>query len=287
MDGGLLGSLQCATGKHGMSRLLITLTAIPPRFGVLHETLHSLLQQRAKVEAVQLYIPKTYRRFEYRVEDIPQLPHGVTLCWADQDYGPATKVLPAIKAYRGQDVNILFCDDDKVYDPDWAGRFLSAANAHPGCCIVEEGGDVRHYSTYDVTGARQPRSQRRPKDFVYRIRRLLSLGQWKPRKSMTSGYVDVLEGWGGVLVRPEFFSDAAFDIPDILWTVDDIWLSGQLTVNGVPIWLNADSKIRTQGNSNEITSASLRKYIHKGHDRVAANQRCVDYFRDNLNIWKS
>jgi len=115
---------------------------------------------------------------------------------------------------------------------------------------------------------------------------LLSLGRWKPRKAASSGYVDILEGWGGVLVRPHFFTDAAFDIPDILWTVDDIWLSGQLALNNVPIWLNADGDIRTKGNSDEVRDASLRKLVYKGHDRSAANNLCIDYFRENYQIWR-
>ena len=105
-------------------------------------------------------------------------------------------MLPAVKEYQGQDVNILFCDDDKVYDPDWAQRFLDASTEHPNHCILEE---------------------------------------------------------GGVLVRPSFFTDVAFDIPDILWTVD---------------------------------SASLHKLVHEGHGRTEANQACVDNFREHHQIWR-
>jgi len=91
-----------------------------------------------------------------------------------------------------------------------------------------------------------------------------------------------LVGWGGVLVQPHFLSDSVFDIPDILWTVDDIWLSGHLAMNDIPIWLNADSSVRTRGNSDEVKSASLRKLLHWG----SANQLCVDHFRTNHAIWQ-
>ena len=43
-----------------------------------------------------------------------------------------------------------------------------------------------------------------------------------------AGFADILQGLGGVVVRPDFFDDEAFDIPDILWAVDDVWLSGML-----------------------------------------------------------
>lgn len=269
-----------------MKPLIISLTAIPPRFPYLHETLTSLLNQKADVAGVHLYLPKIYRRFDWDPSLLPSVPEGVQIRLIDHDLGPASKVLPAVKEFEGQDVNLLFCDDDKVYDPDWAQRFVSASLAHPDCCIVEEGGDVCNYSNHAYRGQRQPRSERRIKDAGYRIKRLLSLGLWKPRKSLKSGYVDMLEGWGGVLVRPSFFTEAAFDIPEILWMVDDIWLSGQLALNNVPIWLNGEDSLRTKGNSNEVKSASLRKLVHEGHGRIQANQACVDYFRDHHHIWR-
>ena len=74
-------------------------------------------------------------------------------------------------------------------------------------------------------------------------------------------------------------------LPEILWMVDDIWLSGQLALNEVPIWLNAEDPRRTKGSSNEVKEASLRKLVHEGHGRTEANQACVDYFRNTYRIW--
>ncbi len=267
-------------------RLIISLTTIPPRFKVVAETIASLVNQTASVESINLYLPKHYRRFgdcpTFGPVDLPRFQ----VRYVEVDDGPATKILPAVRDYRAQDVLLLFCDDDKIYDPDWAQRFVTAAQHRPSCCIVEEGGDVCHYSSYAYRGDLQPRAQRRPKDLSYRLRRALSFGRWKPRKTMTSGYVDALEGWGGALVRPHFFSDAVFDIPDILWMVDDLWLSGHLAINRIPIWLNADAAVRTRGNSDEVKGASLRKLVFEGHNRTLANQRCVDHFRQTYGIWR-
>lgn len=268
-----------------MTQLLISLTAIPPRFPYLSQTLQSLLEQTADVASINLYLPKRYRRFEWDSSVLPAVPEGVQIRLVDEDLGPATKVLPAVRDHQGQDVFILFCDDDKVYDRDWAQRFVDSSSQHPDCCIVEEGGDVCNYSNHSFRGALQPRSGRRSKDLGYRLRRLASLGLWKPRKNVGSGYVDMLEGWGGVLVRPEFFTAAAFDIPEVLWMVDDIWLSGQLALNQVPIWLNAEDARRTKGSSNEVKESSLRKLVHEGLGRIEANQACVDFFRSTYRIW--
>ena len=37
---------------------------------------------------------------------------------AEQDLGPATKFLPAVEEYAQEDVAVIFCDNDKIYDPN-------------------------------------------------------------------------------------------------------------------------------------------------------------------------
>lgn len=270
-----------------MTKVILSLTTVPPRFPVVHENLRALLRQTAKIDAINLYIPRKYRRFEYNERDLPEMPDGVSLRIIDEDLGPATKVLPAAQEYRGQDAMIIFCDDDKVYDDKWAQRLIDGANFKPKCCICEEGSLINtpYYAADDWASAYQPKPQYRRKNLGYRMRRALSLGMWKPSKTISSGYVDMLEGWGGVLIRPEFFDDTDFDIPDILWTVDDVWLSGCLERKGIPIWLNAEGKVRSKGNSDEVAKAALRNFVYKGHDRNAANRACIEYFRKTYDIW--
>jgi hypothetical protein len=273
-------------GKY-VSRLILSLTTVPPRFPYVGESLTALLKQTANIEAINLYVPKTYRRFSYSLTDLPKLPHGVNLRLIEEDLGPASKVLPAAKEYRGQDVSILFCDDDKVYDRNWAQRFVDASAERPDSVICEEGGwlSMPHYAGDTWQNAREPKAHFRKKDLCYRLRRACSLGLWKPSKTVSSGYVDIFEGWGGVLVRPEFFDDAAYEIPDLLWTVDDVWLSGCVDRLKVPIWLNVKDKVRSKGNSNEVKEAALRNFVYQGHGRIDANRRCILYFRENYEIW--
>lgn len=270
-----------------MTRTIISLTTIPPRFPHLCEVLDSLVSQSADIAAVELYLPRSYRRrFTFDPAQLPLVPDGVSVRLCDHDFGPATKVLAAVEAYRGQDVNILFCDDDKLYDSGWAGRLMRAANLHPGCCIVEEGSHCHEYAGGSWQSPRLPRAERLCKTPGYRLRRVLSLGTWKPRKTIAGGYVDFLEGWGGVLVRPEFLDDPAVrEIPGDLWMVDDVWLSGHLERKGIPIWLTRESAIRTRGNSNEVPQAALRNQNANGMDRIALNRACIDHFRRTYGIW--
>ncbi|MFN4170738.1 MAG: glycosyltransferase family A protein [Pseudorhodobacter sp.] len=269
-----------------MTKTIISLTAIPPRFPHIGETLTSLLKQGSDIAAIELWLPRSYRRFAFDVDrDLPKVPAGVQIHIADHDYGPATKVLPSALRHRGKDVNILFCDDDKVYDPNWAARLVGAAKSRPGCCIVEEGSDVFECSDVAFRGKIQPRYPRRRKTLLYRLKRAASLGRWKSRKAEGSGYADILEGWGGVLVRPEFFGDEVFDIPDPLWMVDDIWLSGHLTVRNVPIWLHYGGP-RVAGAKEEVSAAALRKQTVRGMDRKALNSACVRHYQDRYGIWR-
>jgi hypothetical protein len=241
--------------------------------------LQSLVRQSAPVDAVVLWIPERYRRSEFRNDDIPVVPRGVEIRRCRVDYGPATKVLPCVEAFRGVDVNILYCDDDRIYHPDWAANLLRGSEAHPGECIAEAG---------EVIELAIRRAFKASPD--YRALRALTLGTFgyffrrRNRKlDPGSGRIDIAHGYGGVLVRPEFIADAAFDIPDVLWTVDDVWLSGHLAVSGIAI-----RKIARNPSSDKTQVAgvsALIDYVADDHGRIAANLACIRYFQERYGIW--
>jgi len=102
---------------------VISLTSIPPRFDRLRTVLDSLTSQGAS--HVVLTLPRQFSRFPGTF-DAPGLPHGVDLLWADEDFGPATKLIPAQAAFPGE--AIAYCDDDCLMQPGWLG----ALEAHAG-----------------------------------------------------------------------------------------------------------------------------------------------------------
>ena len=79
-------------------RHVITLSTIPPRFAGIGPALRSLVAQRSRPEAVELYIPRSYRRFPDWGGGLPEVPEGVRIVRVDEDLGPATKILPAARA---------------------------------------------------------------------------------------------------------------------------------------------------------------------------------------------
>ncbi|MFC3167182.1 glycosyltransferase family 2 protein [Paracoccus fontiphilus] len=247
--------------------------------------MNSLLKQELPAKAIHLYIPERYRRFPDWDGTLPQVPTGVTIRRCLQDLGPATKILPAAQDYAGQNVDLLFCDDDKIYDARWHSRFKRTRLAHPEACIVEAGENLPDIAENTRPHNRKPRAKRwTKKPLSYRIKRVLSLFTIKSPMYANPGYVDVLSGHAGVMVRPDWFDAAAWQIPDILWTVDDPWLSGHLERRGIPIWLIAEVRRMSASDAGDIDA--LHDLVEKDHDRVQADIAAIDYMRKTYGIWK-
>ncbi len=271
-----------------MSDLIISLTTIPPRMDKIAPTLHDLLNQTANIKEIRLNIPRKYRRFDFNLNDLPEIPEGINVCIVDEDMGPATKVLPVVQDFRGQNIEILFCDDDQPYDPGWAQRFLNAREEQPNACIVETGYDFNIYSKgikHNDSEKYLPRARRRHKGLAYRLFRLASGFTKKRTLYDRDGYVDILEGYRGAMIRPEFLPEEVMDIPDVLWTVDDPWLSGHMIRIGVPIWLFSGAPVWEKPYDAHFRD-SLVEFTYKGHCRQKADAACIEYFRTTYGIWQ-
>ena len=81
-----------------------------------------MVTQTAVIDGVILYISETSKRFEEGVNHLPAIPEGDEMRLTEQDLGPATKDLPAVKKYAQEVIAVIFCDDDKIYDCNWAAR---------------------------------------------------------------------------------------------------------------------------------------------------------------------
>ncbi|KMW59971.1 hypothetical protein AIOL_000120 [Candidatus Rhodobacter oscarellae] len=270
--------------------LIITLSSIPARFGKIGPVLESLVGQGA--DRVLLYVPQAYRRFPDWDGALPAVPQGVDIRRCAADLGPATKILPAARDFTGQDVDLLFADDDHIYGPGWAQSFLEAKSRHPEAVIAQGGWQAAEYAASSTMRDLQPRAVRRLRvtDVEFQLKYLWqNLTQGRdmtapPRRTFKrSGYIDVFEGYAGVLVRPQMFDDAFYDIPPVLWGVDDVWLSGMLAARGVPIWLEGGLLDPRQAESER--HAPLGKSVIDGADRRSANRHGVEYFQRAHGLW--
>lgn len=255
---------------------IISLTTIPPRMDRIGETLEALVGQSLKPDRVILNIPRTYRRPTYTYEALPAVPSGVDILISDIDHGPATKILPALKAYQGQAVNIVFCDDDRLYPHHWLENLVANARRHPGECITVAAGLISQIEAY-YTYVNQPR----PRFLAPLYKRLYALKKIRPEPGYTA---DIACGYGGVLVRPDFFDDTVFDIRDEFYTLDDTWLSGHLARRGITIRVAEDADLP---HARDIADLSSLKDLKTGAlNQNAIDVACIRYFRDTYGIWK-
>lgn len=258
-------------------KTIISLTTVPPRLPFLRTTLLSLLSQRAEIHRIILWIPDQYRRSDFN--NIPRqeidVPIEIRSCAID--YGPATKLLPALSLFAGEDVRIIYCDDDRYYHPSWAQLLISWSDRYPEDCISGWGltiGRVKFYAmNLDRTG----------------LKRVLRPFWWRSVKAElpdSQDVIDIAEGFSGVIVKPKFFKNDVFKIPDTHWMVDDVWLSGHLTVNGIKIRRTHSrySQLLSRGHEGAGVSALL-DYVHGNIDRHSANMRCIEYFQKEYGIW--
>lgn len=271
---------------------LVTLTSIPPRFGLIGPTLEALVAQRG-VDAVELYLPQSYRRFPDWDGALPAVPRGVVIHRCDTDYGPATKVLCAAQRYSGEDVRLLFCDDDRDYRPGWAQGLLAEADRYPDRAVALAGWDIAGLSkrTAHIT----PRHARRSRtwDMSYRrdrVKQIMSgqarapLAQKPPRRIIgQAGFADVFEGYGGVVVRPEFFDAQTFDIPAQAFHVDDVWLSGALARQGIGIWLAADLPEPKTTAADRSHALYRHRVAEKGRPELDAD--AITMLRTRWGLW--
>ncbi len=195
-----------------------------------------------------VYLPKAYARFPDWDGALPIVPDGVEIRLVDKDYGPATKLLPALKEF-GPEQEILFCDDDMDYPENWAEGFLAQRRRQPEACIALCSESVLEPVVRKRQNVLRPRAWCLWSEFdMEQNARLLidSIGRrflgWPQRfvgrrRCIFAGYIEIFMGFGGVLVRPEFFDEDVFDIPPQLQTVDDYWLSGVAAKNGHPAWM--------------------------------------------------
>ena len=276
-------------------KVILSLSTIPPRFGMLGMSLNSLINQKRKADEIHVYIPKTYKRFPEHNFCIPDVPEGVSVKIIDYDYGPATKALPCAKAYRGTNTRIIYGDDDRFADTSWLDNMLKCSDERPEDVIVSSGMTLQNYGLMLKNQNFLPRAKRAKVkyDFEYLARRLVqkffetttSKSRIKPARCnySSSGYVDIALGVGGVSVRADFFDESFFEIPEILWPDDDIWLSGNYLRQGRGIW--ASNKIRFPVDSGASNTSGLAFSIINGKDRNKTALDGILYMQELYDIW--
>ncbi len=224
----------------------ISLTSVPPRFSKLGPVLQSLVAQRPAPLRVLLCLARSYERYPGAVQ-MPEIPAGVEVIRCE-DFGSATKVLEPAQQLAGQDVRLIYCDDDWMAGPGWAEALLAA-------------GDAQTATTGQGFGVER-------------------LGRVSRR---TEGCVDIAQGFSGVSIDPAWLRDVKPPHDPAARLVDDIWLSAQLGQQGIAIRHTIAARAALHPAYDDPDG--LQYVTHGGMKRAEANQHCARLMHQKYGIW--
>ena len=192
--------------------VIITLTTTPKRIKDLAPTLSSLFRQSRRVDSIYLNLPyETLRGEKYCIPEWLKKLKTVKIRRIRRDWGPATKLLPTLHAAK--DEIIIVIDDDVIY----------------GSSLVE----------YYLKTFYREKEKKALTVFGSNISNGKIQSEW-PSFFNWSGpqEVSIVKGHNSFLVTREMFPPEVFKYsnapPECLW-VDDVWWSGWLHYNGIPI----------------------------------------------------
>lgn len=140
--------------------VVVSLTTIPPRSSQLDMIVKVLLQQTIIPDIILVNIPKVSRRFpkdKYDFSSIESYPE-ICLNWIDHDYGPSTKLIPAVEwllmnlhgsekksswdpllSKKGEKAFLITVDDDTIYHPHMVENMLYYARLQPDAVLCNIG----------------------------------------------------------------------------------------------------------------------------------------------------
>lgn len=159
------------------------------------------------------------------------------------DFGPATKFVAAFSAFPSDDV--LLVDDDCSYQWGWYSHMMAARAQHPNAVIASS-----CFSTSRLGLSRDGR---------------------------------VVQGFGGVMVRPDMLGADVLDVTRPAVWVDDIWLSAHIAAGGLDV-------VECEGARAHIIAqdgdAALQDALIDGMDRGALNRMVAHELSARLGIWR-
>lgn len=125
-------------------KVIISFTTMPTRIELSKYMLSSIFSQTQRVDEIRLYIPKRTRsNMEYKIplwmkRIVKKLPEfRIIIC--DKDWGPATKIIPAIMSEKGNHSYVIYLDDDMIYHPKTIETLIQYSNIYPERAISNKG----------------------------------------------------------------------------------------------------------------------------------------------------
>jgi hypothetical protein len=226
-----------------IGRVVVSMASFGERMGNLPRVISSLQNQTWKVDRIIINVPLVTRFGSMNRTDIQNMVdflggflgkftaesnttfnHGIyCLNFLDHDFGPASKVLGALRLETDPDTTIVTVDDDCEYHPQTVESLVLHAPRHGalGAQCEELPRPVRVSATFFFGGA----------------------GQAPLFGGATIECFGWLMGYAGVAFRAGHFGPDVFKFLDAAppgcFLHDDVWLSGYLRRRGVPRYFHA------------------------------------------------
>ncbi len=257
------------------SDIVVSLTTIPSRIGVIDTTLKSLLDQSRPPKRIYLNVPEWSQR-ENCAYEVPAFLTGLkgVIVRRCEDWGPATKVIPALLS-EDSDQLILVTDDDRIYPKDMLEVMEQQAVRHPDQALACAGWVVPKGFLDRPTSALANRFKRPPAPVRgHRTRKLVE--------------IDIVLGVFGYAIRPLFFDVEEMtdfgQTPRAAFLADDVRTSALCKVPKMVIPVRGLSFLRRKGRSHLLDTA-LAKLNNGGGDLESrSNTIGIRHYSDRWRV---
>jgi hypothetical protein len=138
---------------------VVSFTTTPSRIDKCEKMINSILNQDISPDLFIINIPKKFGRGdeEYVIPDF--VKDACTINFLEKDYGPATKLVGAVKYLKSKsvkDANIVYLDDDVEYPSGMLSSMLKVRKSSPYQVHCSSGINIDPYEIYGFHWATEP-----------------------------------------------------------------------------------------------------------------------------------
>jgi hypothetical protein len=235
-------------------RIVFSITTLPSRIGILHETVKELLSSTICPDVIYVNIPYECIRLKEKYivpENLIQLSKSDPRIVLNRciDVGPATKLIPTLSKELNPNTIIITADDDIFYPRNYHEELLHHSIKYPTIAFGYRGVVFRQGNP--IYTASYP------------------------------GVTQIIEGFTGAIYRRNFFDETVRNVPlNDCWFTDDIWISAHLAKRQITrkLLLGEPHNVGMGRKGNPITQKNNSKYdpLHVENHR-GRNKSCYEH----------